>query len=262
VFRVCPAAPAVESGAEADSNRVAVVCPVALTADPAALVCFRQAIRRASNQVDLDQVDLDQVDSDQAAAVRLVCPVDREVDSGPVYSHPALSAGLDSADLVSPACSVVRGRASAFLDLGFPVCRVSRASQALVCPALVCLVLVCLERVCLELDGRCGEDFPGVPASAPENLADDGSADDAAVDDGSVDDSSADDSPSCHGIPDGSPTRSVVDDTNNVADDKGFPSRSNSRDCSMPASLPNSIPNRPIPMGGYPQSARRSRLPR
>ena len=206
------------------SNQAAVVWQVALTADLAALVCFR-LIGPASNQADSSRVD-----SNRVAAVHLVCPADRSADSGPpVCSRPALSAGLasaDSADLVSLACLVVRHQASAFLDLE---CRVFRACWAY--PVLVCLELVCLER-----DGDRREGFPGVRVSVPEKL---------------VAGSEVDDSPSCHGIPDDWPTRSVADDTNNVADDKGFPSRSNSCDCSRPASLPNSIPNHPIPRAGY-----------
>ncbi len=228
VRQVCPAALTVESGASAvfrqarlaERAEADAVCRAVLTADSDASLCSRHLTNPASNRADLNQV----------AAVHLVCPVDQAADSdASVCLCPGLSAGLasaDSAGLVFPACSDLPDVASAFPDLDCPVFRVCRASRAL---------------VCLAMDGGRREDSPDVQVEVPDDLAAD---------------SAVGESPSCHGIPDDWPTRSVADDTNNVADDKGFPSRSNSRDCSRPASLPNSIPNRPIPRGGYLQSGR------
>jgi hypothetical protein len=236
VCQVYPAARTVESGAPAvfrqarlaeawaDSNRVAAVYLVGPMVDPGGLACFRRALSVG-----------------QAVA--------------------------DSAGSVSPVCPVGRDQASVFPDLDCRVFRACWAHRVLVCRVLVCRVSGCRALVCQvpvsqvsgsqalaspEPDGGRREDSPDVQIEVPDNLVADSLADDSAVDD----------SPSYHRILGGWPTRSVADDTNNVADDKGFPSRSNSRGCSRPASLPNSIPNHPIPRGDCPQSGRQSRCPR
>lgn len=98
-----------------------MVCPVALTADSAASVCFRQLTRpawSASHRAGSEQADSNQADS--------VCQVGPRVDPDGACFRPALSVGwavADSAGLVSRAYSALRDQASAFPDLDCPVFR-------------------------------------------------------------------------------------------------------------------------------------------